>query len=588
MLVGIGSNLAAQPQLVILTGTDEEHNGLPVLTHHPQAEAIRQTLSSGFPLRIVRLYRLVQNFRSLRDGIEVEPAYLYLSENQGGFPRYGFILEGEEKPEAAYVDLHKSSPLTGRFGAVDQIFPHELGHVFIRQLIGELGDGGANQIHATALRTDPIVAFNEGFAEHFQIMALDAPDAPPETARLADDEESRLRAVDNLHRYRQALESYFSPGAPARMRFLFWFSQTEDLLRYHWVKANAFARQPRIPDRLLRGGDPYEAYLIQGVFPGLAEGPAKPSSILVSTEGVVSALFYRWVSDSTIRQSRSGPDFFARFGTLSEEVPDLENAYLKLFSVFDSDKPQDVMALIAAYKKSFPQEAQALDRLVNEVFLGQSLTRSPQIWLANPDFKTGTTLFDQYRGLPRTHTFDINAASLVDLMGVPGMSLEVADRIQRTAPYSSLDELEKKAGLPDAMATALRRMSDAMQELRSSQEQGGDLSLQTILMPYILRALLVLGVCWGLAAALYRSVRRIAWWRALLNGLAASFLLLASAWFLEDFAGWESLAATLLVLGVPATLWQVLRKRRLRPAMTTLAAWAAATLPAAISTQTWI
>jgi hypothetical protein len=33
-----------------------------------------------------------------------------------------------------------------------------------------------------------------------------------------------------------------------------------------------------------------------------------------------------------------------------------------------------------------------------------------------------TTLFDQFRALPRRHTFDLNAASLVDLLTVEGVT----------------------------------------------------------------------------------------------------------------------------------------------------------------------
>lgn len=588
LFCGLGA-AQAEPELMVLTATGETREGLPVLTRHPDADAIEHALSTGFPKRILRLFRLVQNFRSIQDGIKPEPAYLYLSENQGGFPRYGFFLDSEKKPETAYVDLHKSSAIVGQFGAVDQIFPHELGHVFIRQLIGELGDGGANQIHSTALRTDRVVAFNEGFAEHFQIMTLDSPEAPPETARLKRDEKARTKAARNLRRYRRALEAHWAPGAAARMRFLFWFSKTEDVLRYHWVKSNAFARQPMIEDRLLAGNDPYSAYLIQAIFPGEPDAPAKPAPILVSTEGVVSTLFHRWVTDPSIQQRRPPLGFLSRFGAHDEEVPELENAYLKIFFAFADRRPEDIIDAVEAYKRTFPDEAETLDRIVKDVFLEQALPETVQIWLANEDFKTGTTLFDQYRGLPRTHTFDLNAASRVDLMGVAGMSPEVAERIERAAPFASLDQLRDVEGVRAELFAKFGEMADAMSSLRSSQdEQETDLSLQAILTPFVRRALFILAACWAASACLYRWVRNISWRRAVLNGLAASFLLLASAWMIEDWAGWKSCVTPLAVCGAPAASWQFIARRGLSSAMQVLAAWTAAVLPAAVSIQTWV
>ena len=148
---------AQSPELVVVLADTGRtcQSGLPVLTRHPQAEHYRPVLTTGMSGRLVRAYRLEQQWLAARDGRVIEPAYLLLSSNQGGFPRTGFCLDGEPKPQAGFVDLPASQRPSGAFGAIDQIFPHEQLHVILHQLAGEAPDGGANQVHAIGVRTDP-------------------------------------------------------------------------------------------------------------------------------------------------------------------------------------------------------------------------------------------------------------------------------------------------------------------------------------------------------------------------------------------------------------------------------------------------
>jgi hypothetical protein len=243
-------------------------------------------LTRGFSGRLLRLYRWEQQYLARRDGRRIEPAFLLLSGHQGGFPRFGFCLGSERKPETAYVDLHREGAVDGRFGAMDQVFPHELLHVVLHQLAGEPPAGGANQVHVLGVRTDPFVAFNEGLAEHAQVASVDDPEASPATAALARDPgpvevtERRLRA------YRRALAARWSPATRARLGFLLWYNQAEQTLRYHAVKANRYVREPDVPARLLAPGDPYAAYLLGSVLPGDGRGPLKSPGRLRATEGV--------------------------------------------------------------------------------------------------------------------------------------------------------------------------------------------------------------------------------------------------------------------------------------------------------------
>ena len=569
--------------LVVLTDTGSEREGLPVYARHPDPDRHLAVLTRGFSGRLLRLYRLEQQFLAARDGRAIEPAYLLLSTNQGGFPRFGFWLGDEKKDGVGYVDLHRDSDLSGRLGAMDQIFPHELAHVVLHQLAGESPEGNANQVHAIAVRTDRITAFNEGFAEHVQVLAVDDPDAVPETAALAHDDEPRRRAERRLADYRDALEAAWAPAPAARMSFVLWFGKTEQALRYHAVKANLFARAPAMPERMLLRRDRYPAYLLENVLPGAPGDPVKPLARLFSTEGFVSSLFWRWTSSDALRTRYRDPEFYEAFGTTRDAVDPLDNVYLKLFAALSAGRSHDAPSLVRAYVETFPDEANAVAAVLVASGAGWPLALPPEIWLANDDFRAGTTLYDQFLALPRRHTFDVNAASLVDLLTVEGMTRATAEAVLGKAPFGSLEDLRAVPGMTPELFARLEAMAGTMSKIRAGEiEEGVSLDLMSLVTPYLYRAgaWILLGAL--ASALLYRMVRRLGWLRLALNGLAAATVGLLVTWVLA--AGPWAALLPLALFGLPGAAWQLFGSRPgARPARV-LAAWALACLPALIIT----
>lgn len=122
---------ADRPLLVILEETGQVRDGIPVLRVHPENARIAAAVGRGWAGHMLRLYRWEQWYLSGQGGGDLESAYLLLSNNEGGFPRYGFYLGNEDKRNAAYVDMHRGSTISGEWGSVDQIFPHELGHILL-------------------------------------------------------------------------------------------------------------------------------------------------------------------------------------------------------------------------------------------------------------------------------------------------------------------------------------------------------------------------------------------------------------------------------------------------------------------------
>ncbi len=587
---------AQEPLLVILSPTGEERDGLPVLEEHSEPAAALEGLSRGLSGAILRVYRMTQTYLANREGRAVEPAYVLLAPESFGFARQGFFLGNVEKRANGYVDVDSDWPITGTFGAIDQIVPHELAHVMRRQLVGEMVYIGTNQIHALGVRTDHAVAFNEGFAEHLQAVAFDESEGQPQLAALAADTARLAKVHDHLDRYRRELAAQIAIAPPMRMGFVAWYSNDEDVLRYHGVKNNYFAREANIPARLLRGLDPYNAYLLENVLPGAPDGAAKSLPRMLATEGVVASLFYRWAMHARVRAARPPQEFYSMFGASRDEVSGLENVYLKLAEVSYLAKPQSAMDVIVAYRERFPEEASWVDEIVAEVFLGKSTGGElpPELWMANREFETGTTLFDQYRGLPRVHTFDLNGASLTDLVSVPGVDLDLARRIRAKSPFARLEDLATVPEITEDLVEQFREMAAEMPRLRAELEAESEedtLSINSILMPSAWRALTVLLLASAGAALAYRTVRMgtasaPGWLRSVGNGLGAGTVGLIGGWLLGGY-GMGSIGAVLLLFALPAVAWQLARGGA-KNAPRILAAWALAAVPAAILSGVWL
>jgi hypothetical protein len=541
-------------------------------------------LTNGYSGRVLRLYRMAQRFA--HPDKASQPAYLVLSDNQGGFPRAGFVLDGRVQPDTTFVDLHRRSGLTGRAGAMDQIFPHELMHIIVAELAGEAPEGHASQVHAIGVRTDRVTAFNEGFAEHAQVMAIDDPDARPETRAIATDFATRDRVLGQFDAYRQAVAARWAIAPKARMTFLFWFSRGEQVLRYHGVKDNLFAREPDVPARLLTNDGAYQAYLIENVSPGRPDARPKSAARLLASEGFVSALFYRLLNTPAVRDGVRDEAFYRGFGVSHSELTPVENAYLKVFAAIRQGR-YDAAAVIEAYARLFPEEADVVRDVMRQTLGGQDVPRAPEIWLLNERFMGGTTLFDQYRALPRPHTFDLNAASRADLAGVPGLERPVADAILANIPYGTVEDLARAPGMPQPVLAMFREMRKAMEAPpKPGTEEEGSLSINAIVMPYVWRALKVLLACALIAAVCYRVVRQVSWWRLPLNGIAAAFVGLVAGWTIDNGTGVLALAAPVAIFGLPGALIALWRRGSPRHAGMVLAAWAFAAVAAAIAVIT--
>jgi hypothetical protein len=432
-----------------------------------------------------------------------------------------------------------------------------------------------------------MIAFGEGFAEHAQILAVDDDAAVPETVALRNDTAAKQRADAALRAFARDLTRSWWPIRPAQIRFLLWFSQTEQVLRYHAVKANLFARAPVTPAALLDATDKYRAYLYQSVMPGTIDDAARPASVMLSTEGVVAHLFWRLTTNQAIQRRYQDGAFYARFGTNAEAVSPLDNVFLKLFFTLAESRADNTADLVRAYVRLFPADGPDVERVVRTALLGQRVPDAPEVWLANDALMTGTSLFDQFRGLPRPHTFDINAATTLDWLAVGGVTPDQAWLLSRGGPYQDLPALLRTHQLPAPVRQRMTVMAADMKSLltRAADEEE-QLSLWAIALPYLWRLAAVLLAAAGAGAWLARlaGVRR--WWTASLIGTAASTAVLALSWVITS-PPWYPLAAPVVLGGLPWALWRLVRRRNLAVAFRALLAWVLATIPALLLVRSW-
>jgi DNA uptake protein ComE-like DNA-binding protein len=564
---------ANPPLLRVLSDTGQRHNGLPVLTRYVDADRYEAVLLKGFSGALLHVYLLEQ--RVTHPHRAPRPAYLVLTDNQGGFPRSGFELDGQSYADVAFVDLHRRSTLTGRYGAIDQIFPHELMHIIVEDFAGAPPDGPASQVHAVGVQTDRGTAFNEGLAETAQILSIDDPDAAPDTHALAQDARGYADARARFDEYFRAMTARWNAGARARMTFPFWFSQSEQVLRYHAIRANLFSRTLESTEDGATPRSAYAAYLVENVVPAPADAAPKTPARMMATEGVVAALFWRVLSSHVCRATLADIGFYSRFGVAATDVTPLENALLKLFASVHAGG-YDTVRVIRAYTQQHPDEAADVNAIVADVLHGQPLPVAPELWVRNSAFRNGRSLFDQFRAIPRAHTFDLNAASRVDLVTVTGVDDALAREILRRAPFQSADDLATVPGVTPELLRTFRTMREAMQHVEESAEAG--LTLKTILKPYAWRGVALIAVASLAAALLYRLVRRARWWRLGFDGVAAGLCGLLAGWSVDQGNGALAFLVPLLLFGAPATAICLWRTRSLRDAIRVTAAWTLASL----------
>jgi hypothetical protein len=552
-------------------------------------------LEQSYARQALVLHQHVKNYLAHQPGVDpnvaVEPTYLFLGGN-GGYAELGFWLEDAQ---GQLIDKRTTSYVgglfidEGHFGGFEQIFPHELGHAILQELAGWQQMVLAAQVHQVTMVTDYFYAFNEGWGEHFQAVAVDHTanvelQALRETPLPVGEQGPYARLAREL-KGRCLL-------CPAKLSLLLWFNQRENHLRYAGVKSNLFAYQPAIPEVLVRRDDPHAALLYQAVVPPDSSATFKNGPQMLASEGLIAALFYRLINDPRLQQTYREPAFYESFLPPGHDVDwsqtspgelfsPMENVYLKLFRVFarhvrlDGDLfgESPTIQMVKGYAMDYPDEAETLYDVFLEITQGitvephalqvaqdwaagrlttvehQEYLRNlrqrlladqvkvdsalePQIWLRNPDAQVGFGVMDVYGSLPRPYHFNLNAATVVDLGTVPGINAQLARKIvQVRDERGGFNTLEDLADIPGVTPERLDRFRSMQQAMHTWIDQGASSVEDELEIGLMIRSLV-----WSLVRRLLVELT-VALTVAGLIFAAGSFLQTTSAAYLSLAAG---------------------------------------------------
>ena len=513
---------------LILLPTGQIKSDFPVLKPMP-IEDIRHPIivelfSSTFLREMIPLNDSVQSML-LQEGLisKKEPLYLLFSGTMGGFPRSGFYLESGsdtlDKTTVLYVDLADVDEGYNKIGSITQIYPHELAHVFYRQLTQRNPyeeESNSLDIHYFSIVTDYAKAFNEGYAESFENLSR----ANEPMQRVREGVERNVVKKEKMFpaKVRGFNRDFLWPCRIGfyKMTMLFWFQQLEHYKRYIWSKDGLAKYQSAVfstqspESRIQNLGSrisyrnaciTYDTNLI------LNEAQA------AANEGVVSSfftIFRQEVADANIATMQE--ELFREFHVMKKYLRDVPagEPLLHLFiNGYIAEYPDDKQIITEAYSKATGQE-----------YKGDSI---PELWLFNPDYVHTYWVMAQVGGAQfPAYTINLNTAREDDLLTLNGITLEQANLItsyrDSTGLFRSFEDIRQVPDLPVEIQSMILDHQLKAGDLESVDFEGG-FSFWTLIIDPVKRMLWVAGIIMGIVSVvLYflfyfrkRGIKKVLW-----------------------------------------------------------------------------
>lgn len=302
---------------------------------------VKKELMLPYHHQMIRVSQCARNFTGNSNG----PNLLFLSQNEGGFPRQGIELESKEGVKS-YPDLHFVDLVIDQ-GWLDQgalsIYSHELGHVMMNLILNTFWDRFPNPTspkqHVSMGVTDYLTAFYEGWGISFQRLAYDA-----------------------VEKYRDTFHDKMNIRRGLTMA---WHSNLDEYLRLFNVENNGYIYQkspidPVIWDTL----NPEQRILFEHTSTQFDINRIKNAQEMLSCEGFISTLFYQLLSNQDLQNNFAAREFYSQF--LLKPLPDgiepsdvfspLENVLLKNLAIWDAmDQTNEIEAVTMQYLKTWIQ-----------------------------------------------------------------------------------------------------------------------------------------------------------------------------------------------------------------------------------------
>jgi len=334
-------------------------SGKKLNNNNPFAQKILNELNNPYHRTVIRLEQCSRNLSGNIGG----PNVLYISKNEGGFPRHGLAIQEENKlteyPNLNYVDLVVQEDKFEN-GAID-IFSHELGHVMMNNIWDSFPDDKSRKQHVSMGVTDYYKAFTEGWGIHFQRLAF-----------------------DNVPLYQEGFYKMFDYDRTNKL----WHSNIDESMRINVVLNNGYIYKKLLPTNVSIGTlTPEEIILLEHTSTIFDFTKLKNAQQMLSCEGVLATIFYRINTDKLLQNTYQENKFYNYFllssildGITPKDIfTPFENVMLKNFWVWnkiknrDFDKHQILIEFIKEWCNSFPSDKDEILKLFIAITIGKTI-----------------------------------------------------------------------------------------------------------------------------------------------------------------------------------------------------------------------
>jgi hypothetical protein len=477
----------AQPAntIKLIRPTGDSVGDLPVMSLMPDSTAIVKLVDSAvrytFVGEMVNLYHLAQQYLFNRGLAErIEPAYLAVTKNQGGFARRGFWLQGPggevmDKSRIHYVDLTERSVTDpfDRISSFTQLYPHELMHSIFKMLSDSIETEPVSfnvNMHYFSVITDFNTAFNEGFAEHMENVSVFF--EPSEEIRKGkklnlDAMEPRLKR--DIRGFKR---DYLWPCRLGyyKSTMLVWYQKFEDFKRNKYTVDGRAARAASYPELK----NPRDMIAVRNA--GIEQDPGEYLNQVqrMASEGFVSSFFTR-LALSELPHLYRPAGFYKSFlqDTMQVINPEYEfsplwNLFMKYFHVlylyvdYDKSASAQMIDFIEGYIMEFPDEEPVIRSVYRELAGSEYTSELPlPLWMMVKDYDHPVLVIDPYGAITiPVYTFDANIAGFPDLMTLPGMDRNNAFKIleyrNKYGLFTSWEAMYGTPGLDPGVADIIK------------------------------------------------------------------------------------------------------------------------------------
>ncbi len=465
-----------ETKIILMEPTGNMVENLPEMKIIQDTSTLYKTvinnITSSFVDEFINFYFIAQTYLKNQNKLDkIEPAYLALTQKEGGFAKFGFsvLIDDENilKKETPYIDITKDrakSPVN-KLMSFTQLYPHEMGHVFFHLLCEkDTIDNNTKSvnIHYFSLITDYATALNEGFAEHIENVSRYYEKNEAIIAGISEDTKKiETRSKLAIAGFKRDFIYPFRLGY-YKATMISWYQKYEDYKRYK----QAFTGDIRYKNESieLSSVQDWISYRNSGVQPDKLK---KRNLVqLHSTEGAISS-FFTLLSTSKLINKYKDFSFYKPFladTTLANSAPEevfspMENQFIKYFYVLNkfvtanNSQKSQFIDFIEGYLHSFPSEADELKKIYKQTFeIEYTNNLPPPLWIFVKDYEHRLLALDPFGAITAPmYTFDLNAAEIEDLLTINGFQQADAQKIiafrEKEGLFSGFEQLKTIPGL---------------------------------------------------------------------------------------------------------------------------------------------